>query len=244
MSRLDYISLITQSTTLDIFSDTYFVNATGTTGIVITLPLIDADGYHYNILRQDVSSAPVTLQATGANVIYQNLSGLGGSTGSISLLPQSDTDILSFQNNWYIKGNTSTQRTSDKTLFSTAFVTSNTTLFVQVPGGATTPACYFSYPGMAVETISMVECVLGAGSTAGASGTIILRNGSTGGATGTIYGTGSFSLGTGPASQPPKSIFTITSFTGLPLNSTVLEFDITVTGVAARTVNLYSLIVR
>jgi hypothetical protein len=243
MGRLDYIALVTQSMTLNDLYSVYLVNAIGTTGFTITLPPISSDGINYELIRDDTTAVPITIQASGTDTITHNLSGDAGSTGSINILPQTLFRVRSFEGSWYVMVNSALRRSASKVLFSTS-LTSATGPYFQVLGDTTTTCCAFSYPGMDAEIISMVDCVVGAGTPNAVTGTFTLQDGSTGGGTGTIYGTGSFSLAAGAGQDPPKSIIPILPITGLPPTPTVLELILSVSGDNTVAVNLYSVVSR
>lgn len=162
MVRLAKITNITTATTLDHLNNTYLVTAvTGATGYTITLPPITTDGMNYQLTREDtLSTRAVTIAPSPGNSIFINLGTGGtagsGATGTILLLPQTTMEIKSFSNNWYITFNLSLQRTEAKTLFSSAFSSSNGGRLSL--GGAGT-ICIIPYVGSNVERITSLSVV-------------------------------------------------------------------------------------
>jgi hypothetical protein len=233
MVQLTSINMITTSCTLSQELDNYLINA-GVTGMNITLPFITNNGMNYNLIREDITGGTVTIEAAGSNIIYQNLSGAVGSTGSIRILPQTTTTFQSYNDNWYVLNNASVQRSGAKSLFSTAFVSNSGGLYYKISGPTRTVSCYFSYPGSNSETISSVELVISNIGGAGITGSFDIRvQGSA-----VNIGTGTFN------SQVNPTIFYISSFSQLPSSPAVLELGVTVSGGSNSSIGINSLTVR
>lgn len=240
MSRLDYITLVTQATTIDDSSNIYLVNATGTTGFNLTLPLIGgSDGINYSVVREDITTAIIMVMTTSPNLIYRNLSGLSGSTGmtGITLRPQTRMHFHSYQDNWYLSANTAIERVSSKTLFTTAFSSSSGPfLTLGATAGQTGPVCYFTYIGRSLEVMSQFEILISNGST-GTTGTIQLWN-SPGGIP---------TLQIASINVPPSTnvaTFTTSTLSNLPNFENPLQVIFVGTGTGSNAMNIYSLIVR
>lgn len=231
-----YITTITSATTVSPYSDTYLVTAG--TGFNITLPPITADGIYYSLIREDTSSNVVGI--TGSNIIYQNLGASGstgsGVTGNINLIPQTNLILQSYNNAWYILLNTSTQRSGQKILFSSAFVAnSGNPLALSAGAGNTGTVCYFAYSGSLLEVISSAEVVITNGS-ASNIGKIQLWN----------YGTGpinqicSIDIPTSTTIRR-QSTSVISNLSPVP---TVIAVQFVGTGTGSSAMGLYSLVVK
>ena len=222
--------------TLNDLSDVYLVSATGG-ATTVTLPAITCDGMNYRILRTDTgtNSTSMSIIPSGTNLIIQNL-GVSGTTGSgqvgnIGVQGQSLVELHSYQNNWYVLHNTSTQRVLSKCIFSTSvfsgdgpYMTCNGN-----PGGIRTRICNLSYPGQAYERITQLEASWSLDfppfGTSGTTGFFDVRNANTQ----ALYGAGSFVGGT-PTGTLVYNL-TNTSPAGanpLPTTPTVLEIGVTV----------------
>jgi hypothetical protein len=189
---------------------------------------------NYQFTRKDISSNTITLIATSPNTIYQNTSVSG------PVLLMNSINIQSYQDNWYTTFNTYANNVlSNRPLFSTSFVTSNSSTFITASGGARTAVCQFNCLGPDYANLSLLDTVLANNYDEVVTGTIDLRDFNTQ----KEYGRAEFSLD--PATKPLTGVTVyITSFNALPAEGTILEYGITVFGTKSIKVNVYSLILR
>lgn len=222
--------------TLNDLSDVYLVSATGG-NTVVTLPLITCDGMNYRILRTDtgMNTNGMIITPSGSNFIVQNL-GTGGTLangllGNLTIQGQTLTELISYQNNWYVLHNTSTQRVLSKCIFSTSLF-SNDGPYLVCYGDSTgfrTRLCNVLYPGQAYERITQLEVAwaldLHPNGTTGTTGFFDIRNANTQ----VSYGAGAFTAGTPTGSYNYNITTTFpVGLNQLPNTATVLEIGITV----------------
>lgn len=234
---------ITSDTTLSVLNDFYLVNAVGG-NLTITLPPITTNGVDYRLNRIDTSLNSVTVSATGANMIIQNLGVTGttgdGLTGNYSLWPQINAEFTSCNNNWYITNSSSTIYKAP--IFSTAFYSgSNRYITCQCPVTPTrTMLCQFPYDGIKYGSrMTEIELALsGNNPFAACTGTIDLR----------VSGTPNTLVSQSFFFQQNFTTFRLIKITNIPTlspNSYSLEIGFTgVSTVASQNIFLYSVVVR
>jgi hypothetical protein len=121
MPKNRHVLQVTASTVLTTIHNTILCNHSSP--ITLTLPLPTANGINYKINRNDnVLVNTVTLNA-GANLI------IDGTTSSSTFIisPQTYTEIVSLDNLWYISYNILTNPLDTYGLFSSTFVSNNST---------------------------------------------------------------------------------------------------------------------
>lgn len=217
MVQSTYVTQVTGTTSLSLFSDTYLIIATGPT--TLTLPAIAADGMVYNLIRNDTSpTGTVSVVSSSGETIFQNLgpTGGGGTTG-LSLRPQSTAQLQSYNNAWYLTQNDPINRVESKCIFSAGFPGPGATFAISATRGI---ILNFPYRGSISEVISQVEIVSRAGG-AGTGGVVYdLR---TSGAATNIM---SISV-TLTSTRSLTFISTVTSPGLIPTGPTIMEIGIT-----------------
>lgn len=233
MVALTEITYVTADVTVSDLNSVYLVDA-AKGNITITLPRITCDGMNYEFTRKDISKNTITLVATPPNTIYQNTSVAG------TVLLMNSINMQSYQDNWYTTFDTYPNNVlNNRPLFSTAFVTSNSSTFITAVGGARTAVCQFNCLGPGYANLSLLDTVLANTYDEVVTGTIDLRDFNSQ----KVYGKADFSLD--PATKPLTGVTVyITSFDALPAEGTILEYGITVSGMRTIKVNVYSLILR
>jgi hypothetical protein len=109
--------------------------------ITLTLPLPISDGINYNINRNDSVSVNTVTLNPGVNLIINGT--ISSSTFIIS--PQTYTEIISYNNSWYITYNIITNPLDTYGIFSTTFVANNTTPYMPLTGSSSAVVAYIPY---------------------------------------------------------------------------------------------------
>ncbi len=230
MVRSSDITLISSSQTLSLATDIYLVNASNST--TITLPLILCNGTNYKLIREDISSNIVTIQPTKPNLIIYNLgiNGKSATTGNINLQLETIVSVESYNNNWYIIGNTSTVR-NNNIIFSSLF-TNNTVPYISCSKTTRSSIGTFTYLGYGVQPITQVIFTIAPNTSSVSTGTLDIRNLSNN----SVIASSSYSF-----SNKTITSVIITTIKNLPITVAIFDIGIVTNGKA---LNIYSVIVK
>jgi len=234
-TNIDLIN--TTPITLSTKSDVYLVDATSlNSGMLITLPLITANGMKYKLKRIDDTNNTVTIQGTSGQLIDGNL--------TYTLYSKTICEVQSYNFTWYLIENMTTSSNSGLVNFIFNTGQNNTIPYILYKNQENwLPICNFIYKGTIINdsSINRIVVLYNTLYTDNITYTIRLVNyddNSTQICIGSLTGSAS-------TVQPTVRKLVITSFTSVPTIETIFEFQVYLSNGNNRNgINIYAILVN